>query len=62
MKIKEVGSCMAILSGISTLRDGSVKITLEVNPEDQTILGKLMNLYLENERLFEVGFVGVENE
>jgi hypothetical protein len=57
VKIAELGSCQAILSGVSTKVDGSVKVTLEINPEDQTIIGKLINAYLQNERLLQVAFL-----
>ena len=53
----EIGAINAILSGINTLKDGSVKITLEVNPDEQAILNKLLNSYLTNQRLFTVAFI-----
>jgi len=59
MNVKEIGSCEAILAGIATKIDGSVKITLEINPNDQELIGKLINCYLENRKLITVGFVEV---
>lgn len=57
--VQEIGSCEAILSGVSTKVDGGVKVTLEINPNDQSLVAKLMNAYLENDRLLTVGFVKV---
>lgn len=59
MEVKEIGSCEAILSGISTLKDGSVKVTLEVNPSDENLISRLMRAYLENEKLMQVAFIGI---
>ena len=55
----EIGSCSAILSGISTKADGSIKVTLEINPEDQDIISRLMQRFAINEKLLQVGFVSV---
>jgi hypothetical protein len=60
MNAIEVGSCQAILAGISTKIDGSIKITLEINPEDQSLAGKLIKCFAENDKLFHVAFVKVE--
>jgi hypothetical protein len=57
MEDYELGVCNAIISGISTIKDGSVRITLEVNPEDQKLINQLMNNYLLNNRLVSVAFV-----
>lgn len=59
MEVKEIGSCQAILSGISTLKDGSVKVTLEINPSDDAVLTRLVRAYCENEKLLQVAFVGL---
>jgi hypothetical protein len=58
--ITEIGSCQSILKSIKTVTDGSVYLTLEINPDNQEIISRLMRLYLLNERLFEVGFVGIK--
>lgn len=55
----EIGSCAAILSGISTKVDGSIKVTLEINPEDQDIISRLMQRFAINEKLLQVGFISV---
>lgn len=59
VNVIEIGSCEAILAGVSTKVDGGVKVTLEINPNDQSLIGKLMNAYLENDRLLTVGFLKV---
>lgn len=59
MKVKELGSCQAILSGVSTKVDGSVKVTLEINPNDQSVVHKLMDAYLCGDKLLTVGFLKV---
>jgi hypothetical protein len=53
----ELGACSAILSGISTKIDGSLKITLEVNPSEQQIISKLLNAWALNKRMLTVGFI-----
>ena len=57
----EIGAINAILAGINTLKDGSVKITLEVNPDEQQVLNKLLNSYLTNQRLFTVAFIRMDD-
>jgi hypothetical protein len=59
MEVKEIGACNAILSGIRTKVDGSISITLDINPEDQKILSKLLQLYATNERLLTIGLAQV---
>lgn len=60
-KVNEVGTCQAILNTIRTKVDGSVSITLDVNPEDTALINKLMSLYLLDRKLLTVGFVEVAN-
>jgi len=60
MEVTELGSCSAILAGISTKIDGSLKITIEVNPEDQALVSNLLKRYAMNKKLLQVGFVGVD--
>jgi hypothetical protein len=55
----EIGSCEAILSGVATKVDGSIKVTLEINPNDEMLITRLMRCYLDNERLLTVGFLQV---
>lgn len=59
MQVQEIGSCSAILAGIATKVDGSVKVVLEINPDNQDILSKLLNCYATNQKLLQVGFIQV---
>jgi hypothetical protein len=62
MTYQEIGSIEALLSGITTLKDGSVKISFEVNPDNIQTVNKLMQNYLIDKRLFTLGIVQcVEN-
>jgi hypothetical protein len=62
MTFQEIGSIEAILSSINTLKDGSCKISFEVNPENIQVINKLMQSYLADRRLFTLGIVqGIEN-
>lgn len=54
---KEIGSTEAILSGINTLRDGSVKVSFEINPENIKVINSLMSCFLAGEKLFTLGIV-----
>jgi hypothetical protein len=58
--MKEIGSCDAVLRGVKTMVDGSIKIELEINPSDKKIVTKLMELYADNMRFLSVGFVSHE--
>lgn len=60
MNAIEIGSCSAILAGISTKIDGSIKVTLEINPQDQAIIAELLKRYALGKHQLQVGFVGVE--
>jgi len=59
MEITEIGSCSAILAGLSTKVDGSVKVQLEINPSEQEILSRLLKLFATNEKLLQVAFIKV---
>ena len=58
----EIGSCNALLVGIKTMVDGSVKVEFAINPEDQEIASKLLKSYLLNEKLFSIGLVKIVDE
>lgn len=60
MESIELGACNAILSGIATKVDGSLKITLEVNPDEQQIISRLLNAWSLNKRLMTVAFIQVD--
>jgi len=60
MRVQEIGSCAAILAGLSTKVDGSIKVVLEINPTEQEILSRLLKLFATNEKLIQVAFLKVE--
>lgn len=60
VKTVEIGGCMAIVSAISTTKDGGYKLTLEVNPEDQKVINELMKRYGLNKKVIQLGILGVE--
>ncbi len=62
MNIESIGAVEALLSSITTLKDGSLKISFEVNPSEVQVINRLMELYLIDERLFVLGVTrSVEN-
>ena len=56
-KITEIGTCEAIVSGIRTLKDGSFEIKFEVNPDDHSLINRLIKMYSLNETLVTIGIV-----
>lgn len=58
-EVNAIGSFNAILRGVKTLVDGSVKVELEINPEDEKVISNLIKAYLSNKRLISVGMVSV---
>lgn len=58
--MEEIGACNALVYSIATKVDGSVKLVLEINPDDQEIISKLMRRYLENKKLLQIGIVGID--
>lgn len=57
-----IGVCRAIISGISTKVDGSILLKLEINPDEQEIISKLLQKWALNQRLLNVGLVSVSHE
>jgi hypothetical protein len=55
--VKEIGTTEALLSSISTLKDGSVKIAFELNPQNNEVINNLLNSYLKDQKLFTLGIV-----
>lgn len=53
----EIGVSNALISSIRTKVDGSVAVTLDLNPQDQSVINKLMNKYLLDRKLVTVAFV-----
>lgn len=60
--VVELGSCEAIIAGISTKIDGSIKLTLEVNPNDEELISKLIRRYAQNKKLVQIGLIGIDHE
>lgn len=60
--MEEIGACNALVYSIATKVDGSIKLVLEINPDDQEIISKLMRRFLINQKLIQVGMVGVDVE
>lgn len=58
--IEQIGSTTVILSGIKTLKDGSVELKFEANPSEQEVIHKLMSKFLLNEKVFEIGIISVK--
>lgn len=58
----ELGSCEAIISGISTKIDGSIKLTLEVNPNDEELISRLIKRFAQNKKLVQIGLIGIDHE
>lgn len=56
----EIGAINALLTAIRTKADGSVSITLEANPSEIQVINKLLSSFLNNEKLFTVAFVKVD--
>jgi len=57
MIYQEIGSIEALLTSITTLKDGSCKISFEVNPENIQVINSLMNKFLVGQKLFTLGIV-----
>ena len=57
MVVQEIGSIQALLSSITTLKDGSCKVSFEVNPENIQVINTLMSKFLIGQKLFTLGIV-----
>jgi hypothetical protein len=57
MQVSEIGSCQAILSGLSTRVDGSVTIKIDINPDQQQLITNLMKLWASSDRTMTVAFI-----
>jgi hypothetical protein len=60
MEIDQIGVCQVIIAGISTKVDGSIVLKLEINPDEQEIIAKLLQKWAINQRLMSVGLVSVQ--
>lgn len=61
MEHDQIGVCQAIIAGISTKVDGSIVIKLEINPDEQEIIAKLLQKWAVNQRLLNVGLVSIHS-
>jgi hypothetical protein len=55
--VQEIGSIQALLSSITTLKDGSCKVSFEVNPDNVQVINHLMSKFLIGQKLFTLGIV-----
>lgn len=55
--MEQIGVCNAIIASISTKVDGSIKLSLEINPEEQEVISNLLKAWALNKRLVSVGLV-----
>ncbi len=60
--MEEIGACQAIIDKISTIADGSIRLTLDLNPSEQDIISKLLKLKLLNKPLIQIGIVSIGDE
>lgn len=60
MNVVEIGTCNAIVSAISTTKDGGYKLTLELNPEDKKVINQLMGRYGDGKKVIQLGILGLE--
>jgi hypothetical protein len=58
----EVGSCRALISKIQTTIDGGLRLTLDLNPDDEKLVSSLMALYARGNRLLQVGILSVGDD
>ena len=55
LEMIEIGSCQAILASLATKVDGSVKISFEINPDNQEIIFNLIKAFSSNQKLMQLG-------
>lgn len=56
----EIGSSRALIQKIQTTIDGGFRLTLDILPQDQEILSKLLKRYALGERIVEVGIIAID--
>ena len=61
METDQIGVCQAIIAGISTKVDGSIILKLEINPDEQEIIAKLLQKWAINQRLMNIGLVSINS-
>lgn len=60
--MQEIGSARAIINKIQTTTDGSLRLTLDLLPQDETIIQKLISRFARNEKILEVGIVAIDRQ
>lgn len=58
--MQEIGSCRAIINSIRTTTDGSLRLTLDLLPQDKDIVTKLLSRFAINEKIVEIGIVAID--
>lgn len=61
VKVEEIGSCAAIIKSIKTTIDGGFNISLDINPNDEQLISKLMRKFANGDKLIEIGIVAVND-
>jgi hypothetical protein len=59
IEVDQIGVVAAIIAGIRTKADGSIVLSLEINPSESEVISKLMQKWAINQRLVNVGLVSV---
>lgn len=57
----EIGSCPALIYKISTLLDGGVRLTLDIDSSNTDVITKLMERKLQNKPLIQLGMIGLDH-
>lgn len=60
MTTKEIGSCQCILESIKTRIDGSVTISVSIDPSNQEILSKLLSCFSTGEKLLQIAIIKIK--
>lgn len=58
----EIGSCRAVMNKIQTTTDGSLRLTLDLFPQDRQMVAALLERFAINEKLLEIGIVAIDRE
>jgi len=61
-KAMDLGATNAVIRSIRTNVDTSVTISLDINPNDQELIAKLMNKFLNGHKVVCTAFVDVPKE
>ena len=58
--MEEIGSCNAVIASMATKVDGSFKLTIEINPQNQKIVSEIMRLWGLNKKLVQIGLISID--